>query len=297
MALWSAVAVVCAMEVAGGVRDGGSRRTSPRAAIKPSAAQVGPSRGRSHSLMSNVVSIHSAPTASAATPSTAAAPTSGRRGFSAALADASKRPAGEKTEKVAGHHYEKIVAGADKGHFINRTGIPAMARTSRSSSAAGAPSTFTTPPRTTRSTSFRTPPRRRQARRRTRAERPPPESTGGLLPPQRHRSRQREGGEQLVVAHVLAHLRRQPIDRGLPARRPAERDREAALAVGAQRLDDDVLRARDAALDRDLLDRLPSGSTTRPLIVTLPLRLESCVTSMRRKSLSRSERSLPICAW
>jgi hypothetical protein len=44
--------------------------------------------------------------------------------FSAALADASKRPEGEKTEKVAGHHYEKIVAGADKGHSINRTGNP-----------------------------------------------------------------------------------------------------------------------------------------------------------------------------
>ena len=75
--------------------------------------------------MSNVVSILSARTASAATPSTAAAPTSGDdKGFSAALADASKRPDGEKTEKVAGHHYEKIVAGADKGHFINRTGNP-----------------------------------------------------------------------------------------------------------------------------------------------------------------------------
>ena len=54
--------------------------------------------------------------------------------------------------------------------------IPAMARTSRSSSAAGEPSTCTAPPRTTRSTSFRTPPRLRQARRRTRAERPPPDS-------------------------------------------------------------------------------------------------------------------------
>ena len=75
--------------------------------------------------MSNVVSIHSARSASAATPSTAAAPTSvDGKGFSAALADASKRPAGEKTEKVEGHHYEKIVAGADKGHFINRTGNP-----------------------------------------------------------------------------------------------------------------------------------------------------------------------------
>jgi hypothetical protein len=73
--------------------------------------------------MSNVVSIHSARRASAVTPSTAAAPTSGvHMRFSAALADASQRPEGEKTEKVAGHHYEKIVAGADKGHFINRTG-------------------------------------------------------------------------------------------------------------------------------------------------------------------------------
>ena len=73
--------------------------------------------------MSNVVSIHSARTASTVTRSTAAAPTSGdQTRFTAALADASKRPKGEKTEKVAGHHYEKIVAGADKGHFINRTG-------------------------------------------------------------------------------------------------------------------------------------------------------------------------------
>ena len=73
--------------------------------------------------MSNVVSIHSARSASTVAPSTAAAPTSGdEKGFSAAMADASKRPAGEKTEKVTGHHYEKIVAGPDKGHFINRTG-------------------------------------------------------------------------------------------------------------------------------------------------------------------------------
>src|SRR4051812_39390391 len=73
--------------------------------------------------MSNVVSILSARSASAVPPSTAAAPTSGdSKGFTAALADASKRPAGEKTEKVSGHHYEQIVAGPDKGHFINRTG-------------------------------------------------------------------------------------------------------------------------------------------------------------------------------
>jgi hypothetical protein len=73
--------------------------------------------------MSNVVSILSAPSASTATPSTAAASISDLgKGFKAALADAGKRPADEKTEKVAGHHYEKIVAGPEKGHFINRTG-------------------------------------------------------------------------------------------------------------------------------------------------------------------------------
>ena len=77
-------------------------------------------------MMSNVVSILSAPSASTATaPSTAAAPISDLgEGFKAALADASKRPADEKTEKVAGHHYEKIVAGPDKGHYLNRTGNP-----------------------------------------------------------------------------------------------------------------------------------------------------------------------------
>jgi hypothetical protein len=73
--------------------------------------------------MSNVVSILSAPSASTAIPSTAAASVSDLgEGFKAALADASKRPADEKTEKVAGHHYEKIVAGPDKGHYLNRTG-------------------------------------------------------------------------------------------------------------------------------------------------------------------------------
>jgi hypothetical protein len=75
--------------------------------------------------MSNVVSIHSARSASTAASTTAATPTSsGGTGFTAALADASKRPAGEKTEKVPGHHYEKIVAGPDKGHYLNRTGNP-----------------------------------------------------------------------------------------------------------------------------------------------------------------------------
>jgi hypothetical protein len=73
--------------------------------------------------MSEVVSIRAARSASAATRSTASAPTSGDgNSFSAALADASKRPKGEKTEKVDGRHYEKIVAGPDKGHYLNRTG-------------------------------------------------------------------------------------------------------------------------------------------------------------------------------
>jgi hypothetical protein len=74
--------------------------------------------------MSNVVSIHAARSASAQTQSAAAAPTSANGGqeFKAALADASKRPEGEKTEKVKGHHYEKITAGPDKGRYLNDTG-------------------------------------------------------------------------------------------------------------------------------------------------------------------------------
>jgi hypothetical protein len=74
--------------------------------------------------MSNVVSIHAARSASAQTRSTAAAPTSaaGGKEFKAALAEAGKRPEGEKTAKVTGHHYEKITAGPDKGHYLNKTG-------------------------------------------------------------------------------------------------------------------------------------------------------------------------------
>jgi hypothetical protein len=73
--------------------------------------------------MSEVVSIHSARSASAVTPSASTAPTSGDgKSFSAALSDASKRPTGEKTAKVDGRHYDKITAGPDKGHFLNRTG-------------------------------------------------------------------------------------------------------------------------------------------------------------------------------
>jgi hypothetical protein len=73
--------------------------------------------------MSEVISIHAARSASSATRSSAAAPTSDDgKSFSAALTDASKRPTGEKTEKVDGRHYEKIVAGPDKGRYLNRTG-------------------------------------------------------------------------------------------------------------------------------------------------------------------------------
>jgi hypothetical protein len=77
--------------------------------------------------MSEVVSIHAARSAKAATRSASSAPTSGDgKSFKAALSDASeadsKRPKGEKTEKVAGRHYEKITAGPDKGHYLNRTG-------------------------------------------------------------------------------------------------------------------------------------------------------------------------------
>jgi hypothetical protein len=73
--------------------------------------------------MSEVVSIHAAPSAAATKSSTSAARSdSDGKSFSAALADASKRPKGEKTEKVAGRHYEKIVAGPDKGRYLNRTG-------------------------------------------------------------------------------------------------------------------------------------------------------------------------------
>jgi hypothetical protein len=72
--------------------------------------------------MSEVISIHAARSASAK-PSSAAAPTSGEgKSFSAALTDAGKRPKGEKTETVDGRHYEKIVAGPDKGRYLNRTG-------------------------------------------------------------------------------------------------------------------------------------------------------------------------------
>jgi hypothetical protein len=73
--------------------------------------------------MSEVVSIHAARSASATARSTSAKQTSGDgKSFSAALSDASKRPKGEKTEKVDGRHYEKIVAGPDKGRYLNRTG-------------------------------------------------------------------------------------------------------------------------------------------------------------------------------
>jgi hypothetical protein len=72
--------------------------------------------------MSEVISIHAARSASAARGSTHASSGGSGNGFKAALADASSRPNGEKTEKVTGHHYEKIVAGPDKGEYLNRTG-------------------------------------------------------------------------------------------------------------------------------------------------------------------------------
>jgi hypothetical protein len=72
--------------------------------------------------MSEVVSIHSARSATADRESTPASTEAHGNSFSAALANARSRPKGEKTEKVSGHHYEKIVAGPDKGEYLNRTG-------------------------------------------------------------------------------------------------------------------------------------------------------------------------------
>lgn len=72
--------------------------------------------------MAEVVSIHSARSASADRASTPASNGIHGNGFKAALAEARTRPKGEKTEKVSGHHYEKIVAGPDKGEYLNRTG-------------------------------------------------------------------------------------------------------------------------------------------------------------------------------
>jgi hypothetical protein len=72
--------------------------------------------------MSEVVSIHAARSATAARGSTHASSPADGNGFKAALAEARTRPKGEKTEKVSGHHYEKIVAGPDKGEYLNRTG-------------------------------------------------------------------------------------------------------------------------------------------------------------------------------
>jgi lipoprotein-anchoring transpeptidase ErfK/SrfK len=85
--------------------------------------QAGLAYGRSTGVMSEVVSIHAARSASTVQRSTtpASSPADGN-GFSAALADARKRPKGEKVETVAGHHYAKIVAGPDKDEYLNRTG-------------------------------------------------------------------------------------------------------------------------------------------------------------------------------
>jgi hypothetical protein len=73
--------------------------------------------------MSEVSSIHSASSASSTDQGTPAkASSNGGTAFSAALSKARKRPEGEKTEKVEGHHYEKIVAGPDKDRYLNKTG-------------------------------------------------------------------------------------------------------------------------------------------------------------------------------
>ncbi len=101
------------MELAGGLQGGENPTLSSWAVVRPMTR-----------VMSEVVSIHAHRQASATTRSTSAAPTDGEgKNFAAALTDASsKRPKGEKTEKVEGRHYEKIVAGPDKGHYLNRTG-------------------------------------------------------------------------------------------------------------------------------------------------------------------------------
>jgi hypothetical protein len=72
--------------------------------------------------MSEVVSIHAARSATADRGTTHASPQADGNSFSAALADARSRPKGEKTVTVAGHKYDKIVAGPDKGEYLNRTG-------------------------------------------------------------------------------------------------------------------------------------------------------------------------------
>ena len=73
--------------------------------------------------MSEVPSIHSGGGASAnGAGGSAKTSSGGATAFAAALSAAKKRPEGEKTEKVSGHHYEKIVAGTDKGRYLNTTG-------------------------------------------------------------------------------------------------------------------------------------------------------------------------------
>jgi hypothetical protein len=72
--------------------------------------------------MSEVISIHAARSATADRSTTNASSSADGNSFSAALATARSRPKGEKTEKVSGHHYEKIVAGPDKDEYLNRTG-------------------------------------------------------------------------------------------------------------------------------------------------------------------------------
>jgi hypothetical protein len=72
--------------------------------------------------MSEVVPIR---TATSAVTGGVAAPASSQDGgtsFSAALVKAGTRPKGERTEKVQGHRYLRIVAGPDRGDDLNRSG-------------------------------------------------------------------------------------------------------------------------------------------------------------------------------
>ena len=90
--------------------------------MRPPRLKRAPARSMTH-VMSEVVSIHAARSASTADRSpTPASSTAGGNSFSAALADARQRPKGEKVETVTGHHYGKIVAGPDKGEYLNRSG-------------------------------------------------------------------------------------------------------------------------------------------------------------------------------
>jgi hypothetical protein len=72
--------------------------------------------------MSEVVPIRTATTAAGGGVAAPASAPDGGTSFSAALAKAGTRPKGERTEKVQGHRYLRIVAGPDKGDYLNRSG-------------------------------------------------------------------------------------------------------------------------------------------------------------------------------